>query len=66
MGQFHQPYGAKCKCVDSHSMALVVAVQFHQQNYAQLESTLNFYAVRPIPCTSKIGVNLLAQKLREK
>ncbi len=35
-GQFHQPYGAKRKCIDSHSLALVGAVQFHQQKYAQL------------------------------
>ncbi len=40
------------------------AVQFHQQNYAQLEYTLNFYSVRPKPCASQIGVNLLAQELR--
>ncbi len=45
------------------------AVQFQQQNYTQiyhytkLEITLNFYAVRFTPCASKIGVNLLAQKL---
>jgi hypothetical protein len=31
--------------------------------YAQLEITLNFYAVRFTPCTSKTGINLLAQKL---
>jgi hypothetical protein len=35
-GQFHQPYGAERKCVGSHSLAPVGAVQFHQQNYAQL------------------------------
>ncbi len=44
-------------------------IQFHQQHYAQLhhyaqlENTLNFYAVRPMSFTSKIGVNLLAQKV---
>jgi hypothetical protein len=44
----------------------VGAIQFHRQNYAQLhhyaqlENTLNFYAVRPMSCASKIGVNLLA------
>ncbi len=27
---------------------------------------LNYYAVRPTPCTNKIGVNLLAQKLCAK
>ncbi len=69
-GQFHQPYVVKHKCTGSYSSAPVGAVQFHQQNYAQLhhytqlENTLNFFAVPPIPCASKIGVNLLAQKLR--
>ncbi len=68
-GQFHQPFGAKRKCSGSHSLAPVGAVQFHQQNYAQLhhyaqlENTLNFYAVHPKPCTSEIGVNLLAQNI---
>jgi hypothetical protein len=44
-------------------------IQFHQQNYLQLcwytqrEFTLNFYPVCFTPCTSKIGINLLAQKL---
>jgi hypothetical protein len=38
--QFHQPYGAKCKCSGSHSLAMIGAVQFHQQKYAQL-----FYSV---------------------
>ncbi len=47
-GQFHQPYGAKRKCHDSHSSVPVGAIQFQQQNYAQLrpnyaqlENTLN-------------------------
>ncbi len=68
-GQFHQPYDAERKCPSSHSSVPVGAVQFHQQNYtqlhhyAQLENTLNLYAVRSTPCASKIGVNLLAQKL---
>ncbi len=54
------------------SISPVCAVQFHQQNYAQLhhyaqlENTLNFYAVRTTSCVSKIGVNLLAPKLRVK
>ncbi len=67
--QFHQPYGAKCKCASRHSLAPAVAIQFHKQNdaqlyhCAQLENTLNFYAVRPTPCDSKIGVNPLAQEL---
>ncbi len=44
-------------------------VQFHQQNYAQLyycaqlEITLNFYAVHFTLFASKTVVNLLAQKL---
>jgi hypothetical protein len=65
-GQFHQHFGAKRKCTGNHSSAPVGAVQFHQQNYAQLhhyaqlENMLNFYAVRSTLCTSKIGVNLLA------
>ncbi len=72
MGQFHQPYGAELKCASSHSSMPVGAVQFHQQNYAQLhhyaqlENTFNFYAVCSTPCTSKIRGNLLAQKLRGK
>jgi hypothetical protein len=71
-GQFHQHFGAKLKCAGSHSLALVGAIEFHQQNYAPihhyttLENTLNFYPVCPTPCASKIGVNLLAQKLRLK
>jgi hypothetical protein len=45
-------------------------VQFHQQIYAQLhyykqlENMFNFYAVRPVLCASKFGVNLLVQKLQ--
>jgi hypothetical protein len=68
-GQFHQHFGAKRKCAGSHSSALVGAVQFHQQNYAQLhdypqlENTFNFYAVCPMLCASNIGVYLLVQKL---
>jgi hypothetical protein len=52
-GQFHQPSGTKRKCVGSHSLAPVGAVQFHQQNYiqlyhyVQLENMLNFYPVCP-------------------
>ncbi len=58
-GQYHQPIGAKRKC----------ALQFHQLNYAQLyqytqlEFTLKFKAVHFMLCISKIGINLLAQKL---
>jgi hypothetical protein len=62
-GRFHQPFGANALVVILRRLG---AVQFHQQNYAQLENTLNFYAVRRKPCASKIGVNLLAQKLRVK
>ncbi len=57
-GQFHQPYAAKRKCVSRHSLVPVGAVQFHQQNYAQLhhcaqlENTLNFYAVCSTPVVS--------------
>jgi hypothetical protein len=71
-GQVHQPYGAERKCAGSHSSVPVGAVQFYQQNYAQLhhyaqlENTLIFHAVRSRSCASKIGVNLLAQKLRVK
>ena len=45
------------------------AVQFHQQNcaqlywYIELENLPSFYAVSFVPYTSKLGVNLLAQKL---
>ncbi len=66
---FHQPFGAKHKCSGSHSSAPVGAIQFHQQNYpqlhhyTQLENTLNFYAVYPMLCASKISINLLVQKL---
>jgi hypothetical protein len=47
-GQFHQQFGANCKCASSYSSAPVGAFQFYQQNYAQLhhhaqlENTLNF------------------------
>ncbi len=34
--QFQQPYGTKRKCAGSHSLALVSAILFHQQKYAQL------------------------------
>ncbi len=68
-GQFHQPFGAKRKCTSSHSSAPICSINLHQQNYAQLhqvENMLNLYAVRPMPCASKIFVNLLAQKLHVK
>ncbi len=42
--------------------APVSTVQFHQQNYAQLENTLNFYNVRPMTCSSKIGVGEMLVK----
>jgi hypothetical protein len=52
-GQVHQPYDANRKCPGRLSLALVGAVQFHQQKYAQLykyawlENTLSStYAVR--------------------
>ncbi len=70
-GQFHQPNGAKCKCTSRHSLAPVSTVQFHQQNYTQLHhcaqigNTLNFYAVRPTLCASKISVNLLRKSCTE-
>ncbi len=63
----------KSQMHQKHSSATVGAVQFHQQNYtqlhhccAQLENMLNFYGVRPTPCASTIGVNLLAQEQRVK
>ncbi len=65
-GQFHQPSGTKRKCTDSHSSAPLGAVQFHQQNnaqlhpYAQLENTLNFNTARPALCANKFNVNPLA------
>ena len=66
MGQFHQPIGVKCKWA---AFGEKDAVQFHQQNCAklywsiELENLPNFYAVRSAPYASKLGVNLLAQKL---
>jgi hypothetical protein len=68
-GRFHQPFGAKHKCAGSYSLSSIGAIQFHQQNYAQLnhyaqlENMLNFYTVSPKLCSSKISINLLAQKL---
>ena len=68
-GQFHQPTGVKRKCAGAQHLAQKDAVQFHQQNCAQLywsielENPPNFYAVRSAPYASKLGVNLLAQKL---
>jgi hypothetical protein len=53
-----------------HRKAFFGAIELHQQNYAQLywyaqlENTLNFYAVRYVLCASKIGFNLLAPKLQ--
>jgi hypothetical protein len=68
-GKFHQPCGAKRKCTGGHSLAPVGAIQFHQQNcaqlhhYAQLKNTLNFYSVRPALYANKFSVNLMAKKL---
>jgi hypothetical protein len=56
----------------SHSSVPVGAVQFHRQNYpqlhhsAQLENTLNFYAVRPVLYADKFSINLVVQKLLVK
>ena len=67
-GQFHQPYGAKHKCASS----LFYAIQFHQQNYAQLyqntqiDVTSNFYAVLSAPYASKFNVSLLVPNLLVK
>jgi len=38
-------------------------IPFYQQYYTQLEVMLNFYAVCSTPRTSKISINLQAQKL---
>ena len=68
-GQFHQPTGVKRKCAGAQHLAHKDSVQFHQQNCAQLywsielENPPNFYAVRYAPYASKLGVNLLVQKL---
>jgi hypothetical protein len=62
-GRFQQPNGAKRR------QAFFEAVQFRQQHYTQLcqytqlELMLNFYAVLFTQCVSKIGVNVLEQKL---
>ena len=57
-GQFHQPTGVKRKCAGAQHLAQKDAVQFHQQNCAQLywsievENPPNFYAVRFAPYAS--------------
>jgi len=62
--------GANHKCVRCLIVARVY--QCHQQKYdqlyhnTQLEVTLNFSALRSIPCGSKIIVKLLVQKLLVK
>ena len=52
-----------------HAAFMCPNALFHQQyytqlyQYTQLEVTPNFYTVHSMPCTSKIIVNLLVQKL---
>jgi hypothetical protein len=38
VGRFHQHYGAKQKCVRSHSTALEGTIQFHRQNMPNFTS----------------------------
>jgi hypothetical protein len=70
--QFHQTSGVKRKYTGSHFwllQSLLCAIQFHQQYYTQLYQNtelhhmLNFFVICPTLCASKIGINLLVQKL---
>ncbi len=51
------------KCAGRHSSALF---SFTNKTAPNFTIAPNFYAVRSTSCTSKIGVNLLAQKLHVK
>ena len=68
-GQFHQLFGVKRKCEISYQLAQKNAIQFHQQNSAQLhwciglDVTPNFYFLRSEPHAIKSSVNLQMQKL---
>ena len=69
MCHFHQPTSVKRNCAGAQHFSKKDAVQFHQQNFAQLcwyielENLPNFYIVHSALYASKLGVNLLAQKL---
>ena len=71
-GSISTTLGIKRKCAGRHRLAQKDAIQFHQQNCAQLhwciglEVTPNFHAVCSAPYASMFRVNLLAQKLLVK
>ena len=56
-GQFHLPFGTKCKCVSAQQLLV-------QKIPPQLEVTPNFYALWSEVCARKIWVSLLIQSLR--
>ena len=71
-GSISPALGVKRKCASRHHLAQIDAIQFHKENWAQLnwciglENTPNFHTVCSAPYASKFSVNLLAQKLLVK
>ncbi len=65
---FTNLFGPKRKCASSHSSALFCFTNkiCKMLLVCKAKYTLKFYTVRPMACASKIGINLLAQKLHIK
>ena len=66
----YQPIGAKHICTVACSLVQKMPFIFTNKNarrplyeYTNLEVMTNFYVLRSMPCTRKIRLNLLAQKL---